>query len=69
MSMNILVEAGVLKLFYRTTSMVRIFGVSTVMNAISYSIIAFNFLLTFLIHERAAYDRSVRFRLRIRKRK
>jgi hypothetical protein len=42
---NILVEAGVLKLFYRTTSTARIFGVSTVMNVISYSIIVFNYLL------------------------
>ena len=42
---NILVEAGVLKLFYRTRSTGRIFVVSTVMNVISYSIIVFNFLL------------------------
>jgi hypothetical protein len=42
---NILVEAGVLKLFYRTRSTGRIFEVSTVMNVISYSIIIFNFLL------------------------
>jgi len=42
---NILVEAGVLKLFYRTTGTRKIFKVSTVMNMISYAIVVLNLIL------------------------
>lgn len=42
---NILVEAGVLKLFYRTASAGKIFKISTVMNLISYAIVVLNLVL------------------------
>lgn len=42
---NILVEAGVLKLFYRQASARRIFKVSAIMNVISYVLIVLNFVL------------------------
>jgi len=41
---NILVEAGVLKLFYRAVSMRKILKVSTIMNVASYVILIFNFI-------------------------
>jgi hypothetical protein len=42
---NILLEAGVLKLFYRTAGAGKVFKVSTVMNLISYAIVVLNLLL------------------------
>jgi len=42
---NILVEAGVLKLFYRRASAAKIFKVSTVMNLISYAIVVLNLVI------------------------
>ena len=42
---NILVEAGVLKLFYRTAGTRKIFKVSTVMNIISYALVILNLIL------------------------
>jgi hypothetical protein len=42
---NILVEAGVLKLFYRATGAGKIFKVSIVMNLISYAIVVLNLVL------------------------
>jgi len=42
---NILVEAGVLKLFYRRANAAKIFKVSTVMNLISYAIVILNLVI------------------------
>lgn len=44
---NILVEAGVLRLFYKTATARKILYVSTVMNLISYVIVIVNLILTF----------------------
>jgi len=44
---NILVETGVLKLFYRAVGVRKILKVSTIMNVASYAILIFNFINLF----------------------
>lgn len=41
LAINIIVEAGVLKLFYKTATVRKILQVSTIMNIISYTLLAF----------------------------
>ena len=44
---NILLEAGVLRLLYKTVSLGRVFKTSTIMNVASYAIVILNFLYIF----------------------
>jgi hypothetical protein len=44
---NILLEAGVLRLLYKTVTLGRVFKASTVMNVASYAIVILNFVYIF----------------------